>query len=91
MDVAAKRQELINQQAAIEGFLQHPVTVEVIRDLDEQVEAAITQILQITPTDIESFLNREQSLGHLRGLRRAKSKLTESLEDVKEQLKELGE
>lgn len=89
METEAKKQELENQQAALETYLSHPVTREVLRDNDEQSEALITQILEIPVTDLESFLKREQAFGHLRGLRRTKARVMENLEDVKEKLKEL--
>lgn len=89
MDVEAQRQELENQQLALEQYLQHPVTQEVLRDLDEKAETLVTQILEFTPVDVESFLKREQALGHLRGLRQTKANVMVNLENVKEQLKEL--
>lgn len=89
MDTEAQKQELENQQAALEQYLQHPVTREVLKDLDQQADILLQQILEVPVMDVESFFKREQSLGHLRGLRRTKARVMENLEDVKEQLKEL--
>ena len=89
MDADAKRQELESQALALENYLQHPVTIELIRDIDEQSEALINTICEVPITDIESFFKHFESKGHLRGLRRAKAMLTTNLEEVKEQLKEI--
>lgn len=89
MDIDAKRAELESLQRELENYLQHPVTVEVIRDLDEQVETAVTQLCNNPITDIESFFKHFEAIGHLRGLRRAKSQIMTNLEDIKDQMKEL--
>lgn len=90
MDVDAKRAELESQKLGLENYLQHPVTVEVIRDLDEQSERLVRQLCNEPIRDIESFFNHFESVGHLRGLRRAKALLTTNLENIKEELGELN-
>lgn len=89
MDVEAQKSQLVNQQAELEQYLQHPVTIEVLRDCDEQQERLLKSILNDPITNLEAFFNREQALGHLRGIRQFRALLTESLEDVKEQIKGL--
>lgn len=89
MDLDARRVELENQIGALSQYLQHPVTVEVLRDLKEGQEGLVSVLCDVPILDIESFFKHFESVGHLRGLRRAESLIRENLEDVKEQLKEL--
>lgn len=89
MDRDAKRLELENQKAALEQYLQHPVTIELLRDLDQGSEGLVKLICDVPIHDIESFFNHFESVGHLRGLRRAKSLIMTNLEEVKDKLKEI--
>lgn len=87
MDLDAKRIELENQKAAITGYLNHPVTLELLKDLKEGQEGLVSILCDVPILGIESFFKHFESVGHLRGLRRAESLLMSNLEDVTTQLK----
>lgn len=89
MDTATEKATLENEQAAIQQYLDHPITKNIIQDNAEQQDALIDLILNHPVTNVETFLAREQALGHLRGLRRGRSIIDDKLEEIETQLKEL--
>lgn len=88
MDVDAITNKHKDELAAIEQYRNHPITKAILEDLDQQKNAALVHILEIPVTGIESFLNREQLLGHLRGLRRVEAIIESKVEEVKQRLEE---
>ncbi len=85
MDSDAERKKL---QDWIDGYLAHPITVQLLQDsLDEQ-EKLVALLCNRTIVDAETFFAHFEAIGHLRGLRRTKSVLLDKLDEVKEQLKE---
>lgn len=87
MDIPENRAELENQQAVLEAYLQHPVTVEVLRDLKEQQDG-MTEVITMPVVSIETFFAHFEAVGTLRGLRRSEAVLQSSLETIKEKIKE---
>ena len=81
--------ELKNQEAAIVQYLEHPITKKILADNAEEQDSLVDLILNRPVINIETFLAREQALGHLRGLRRAKAIVQDDLEEVKESIKNL--
>lgn len=89
MDKAAKLIELENQKVTLENYLSNPVSVEFLRGLHEEQEALLTGLCNDSIVDIESFFKHFEGFGHLRALRRVKDLFMGSLEEIKEELKEL--
>jgi hypothetical protein len=89
MDQTADKSALENEVRAIEAYLGHPISKRIFADSQTEQESLIRLILDISVTNIETFLAREQALGHLRGLRRARAIVDDDLEDIKQKLKEL--
>lgn len=89
MDKDAKRIELENQKAAIEGYLSNPVTVEVLKDLRESQDALVSMLCNNVVRDVESFFAHFEGIGHLRGLRRTESLVKANHEEIKEELRRL--
>jgi len=89
MDITAERQRLENERKAIQQYLEHPITRDIIADNTVEQEKAI-RLLTHQPIDsIEAFFNHFEAVGHLRGLRRSRSIIDDSIEDIEEQLKNL--
>lgn len=89
MDITAERQRLENELRAIEQYLDHPITREILADNKTEQEKAIRLLTNEPIESIEAFFNHFEAVGHLRGLRRAKSIVDDSIEDIKVQLKDL--
>lgn len=89
MEPVAEQQVLENEQKAIEMYLDHPISRRIFADNASEQETCINLILERPVINVETFLAREQALGHLRGLRRAKAILQDDLEEIKEKLKEI--
>jgi hypothetical protein len=89
MDQTADKTALENEMRAIEQYLSHPISRQIFSDSQDEQEKAIKLILDIPVINVETFLAREQALGHLRGLRRARAIVDDDLEDIKQKLKEL--
>jgi hypothetical protein len=73
MDQTADKSTLENELRAIEAYLSHPISKRIFADSQTEQESLIRLILDIPVTNVETFLAREQALGHLRGLRRARA------------------
>lgn len=91
MDIDAERQKLESQKAFIESWLEHPLTQEVTRDNEEQQQGLIDLICNREPDSIGAFFAHFIAIGELRGLRRSKGITQDSLQSVKEELKNLQE
>lgn len=82
-----QKTRLESELREIEAYKAHPLTQMLWKDTLEQQETLLNQILEVPVVDIQTFLLREQSLGHLRGLRRNWALIEERLDEVKETLK----
>lgn len=89
MDKEAEKRRLENERLHIQQYLDHPITKNIFADSASEQENVIELILERPVTNIETFLAREQALGHLRGLRRAKAIVQDSLEEIDEQIQAL--
>jgi hypothetical protein len=89
MDKDAKKIELENQKAALEEYLNHPVTKEVMQALKDGQESLVRLICDQPVENVGTFFAHFEAVGHLRGLRKTESLITTSLGEVKEQLREL--
>lgn len=89
MDQEAVKQKLENEQAQIENFLSHPVAVKILADNAEQQEMLLKMFIDNPIVDLRGLIDHFEQRGHLRGLRRAKALVEGSLEEIKDQLKEL--
>ena len=91
MDVEAERQKLEDQKRFIEAYIDHPLSQEILRDNVEEQDAAINLICNVPVDSIQSFFAHFEACGFLHGLRRSRSITTDSLETIKQQLKEIAE
>lgn len=89
MDQVGDKTTLDNELRTIEAYLDHPISRKIFADSTNEQESLIRLILDIPVTDIQTFLAREQALGHLRGLRRARAIVDDDLEEIKQKIKEL--
>ena len=72
---------------ALVGYRDSQITQEVFRTLDDAADDLINMILERPVTNIETFLAREQALGHLRGLRAPKAIVAGEIEEIEQKLK----
>lgn len=86
---AEDKQQKRLEEAAIVAYLDHPITKKIFADNAEEQDGLIKLILERPVINIETFLAREQALGHLRGLRRAKSIVQDDLDEIKEEIARL--
>lgn len=91
MDIDAEKEKLENQKAFIQSWLDHPLTVEVQRDNEDQQQGLIDLICNREPDSIGAFFAHFIAIGELRGLRRSKGITEDSLRSVEQELKELTE
>lgn len=90
MDVEARRIDLENQKAVIEGYLKHPVTVELLKSLEEAREGLEQVICDQRIGDISTFFAHFEAVGHMRALRQTKDLILTNLEDINKQLEEVN-
>jgi hypothetical protein len=88
-EAESRKLQLENEKQEIENYLNHPVSKRIFADNASEQEGLIKLVLDLPVINIETFLAREQALGHLRGLRRGESLVRDSLEDIKEELKSI--
>lgn len=89
MDTATQRTALESKQREVEAFLASDVAKELLADLKEQQEIAISILCDRDIDSIETFFRHVTAVGHLRGLRRVPGLLQDQLDDIKKQLKDL--
>ena len=89
MDTTAERNRLESEKRAIQSYLDHPITREIFQDNEEIQESLINILTNVPVTDLESFFKHFESVGHLRGLRRSKQLLQDSVDTIERQLKEI--
>jgi len=89
MDTTADRQRLESEKRAIQQYLDHPISREILKDNEEGQEALVNTICNVPITDAESFFKHFEAVGHLRGLRRMRSLIDENVERIAQELKEL--
>jgi hypothetical protein len=89
MDKDAIKLQLEGEMDQIRGYLDHPITKRIFADNDEQQEALVKIICDFPIMDLESFFKHFESVGHLRGLRRAKAIVTSELERIEQEIEEL--
>ena len=89
MDKEAVIQQVKDREAVVTAFLAHPFNVQIKQDNDEQQTALLSLICEHPVNNIETLVAHFEAIGHLRGLRRSAALLTESLEDIKEELEKL--
>lgn len=86
MDKAALLAQLENDKKTVEAWYDHPIAREFRKDLGEQQERLVDLILENPVINVETFLAREQALGHLRGLRRLNALYLDKLEEIQNQI-----
>lgn len=89
MDKAVELGKLQEQEILLKQWFNHPVSQKILSDAASQQESLTRLILEHPVINIETFLSREQALGHLRGLRRARAIVQGELDEVEQQIKEL--
>lgn len=70
-------------------YLDHPISRKWLADNANEQEKAVRLICNEPIDSIEAFFNHWQAVGHLRGLRRARSIIDDDLEEIKQQLEDL--
>lgn len=78
--------KLQSAQYEIEKYLANPFTQRILEDSKKEQEQAVKLICDQPITDLESFFNLFQTIGHLRGLRRAEALLQNDLDEIKTEL-----
>lgn len=89
MDTTAERNRLESEKRALQAYLDHPITREILRDNEESQDSLINTITMVKIDSIATFFDHFEAVGHLRGLRQAKALLLESVELIDRQLKEI--
>jgi hypothetical protein len=89
MDTTAELQRLENEKRAIQAYLDHPISRKIIEDNETQQQQLIEIITNIPIDSIEAFFKKFEAVGHLRGLRRARSLIQDDVEAIEAQLKDL--
>jgi hypothetical protein len=89
MDKEAEKLEKQENLAFINAYLSHPITIELLKDCDDQVERGTALVLDHPVVSLETFLAREQALGHLRAMRQFKAMLQDKVAEIHAELKEL--
>ena len=90
MDKNEKQAELINVQETIEAYLDHPLSKEILKDNHDRAEEVKRGILFVDPVDVQTFIMHFVAIGEYRGLVRARTMVTDRLEEVKQEIKELN-
>lgn len=88
MDTATKLNQLESDRRAVEAYLKHPLTVELLEDNRAQQEAAINILCEHDIDSISTFFAHITAVGHLRGLRRIPSIIQDKLDELNEQIKQ---
>ncbi len=88
-EAESRKVELEAEVVTIENYLNHPITKRIFADSVTEQDTLVKLILERPVTNFETFLAREQALGHLRGLRRARALVQDELEDIREELKKV--
>lgn len=89
MDTTAERNRLESEKRAIAQYLDHPITREIFQDNEEIQESLINVLTNVPIVDIETFFKHFEAVGHLRGLRRSRQLVQDSVDTIERQLKEL--
>lgn len=89
MDRASEKDRLEKELEQIRMFLEHPLMRRIQDDNREQCNIAIQAILNTKISSIEAFFEREQCIGHLRGLGRGLAVIQEAADEIKNELKAL--
>lgn len=89
MDADAEKQKLEDAKAFVQGWLEHPITAEMLHDNEMEQNAAINLICNGEISSIGAFFSHFEAVGHLRGLRRGKALALDKLDDIEQQIKEL--
>lgn len=89
MNIDEERHRLENEKATIEGYLNHPITREILKDNEEEQQGLINVITVGEIVDISTFFAHFQAVGQLKGLRQSSAILRGSLERIKEELERL--
>lgn len=89
MDRDTEKQQLEDEKAQIQGYLDQPLTKHWLNDNKEQQETVLKIITDHPIYDIEGVLKLLEARGHLRGLRRAEAMLVGGLEEIETKIKEL--
>jgi len=89
MDIDTKVADIENELRSIAAWRALPVTQALYKDSQEEQESIINLVLEVPVTNIETFLAREQALGHLRGLRRTEAIVSGMEESLRFELKQL--
>jgi hypothetical protein len=89
MDTTAERNRLESEKLALEQYLDHPISKEILSDNEESQQRLINTITHVPIDSIEAFFNHWEAVGHLRGLRQSKQLMLDSLEIIESQLKDL--
>lgn len=89
MDRDTDKKQLQDELDQLRGYLEHPISVELLKDNKEQQEIVLKIITDRPIHDIEGVLALLEARGHLRGLRRAEAMLVGGLEEIETRIKEL--
>ncbi len=89
MDKDAEKQKLEDAKAFILEWFRHPITVEMLKESQEQEDGLIKVITQMPVDSFDRIAPLVEAKGELRGIRRWRGLVEEKLREIEEQLKEL--
>lgn len=91
MDTDSEKTKLEDRLAFIQSYLEHPISQEALRDNQEEQDGAVNLICNVPVNSVESFFAHFQAVGYLAGLRRGRALMTDTIEEVKNEIKNLTE
>ena len=89
MENEALRTQKENEKLALEQYMLHPFTKQILDDSHAEQEVLIDLLCMRPVNNIETFFAHFEAIGHLRGLRRGEAMLQETLKTIEQELKEL--
>jgi hypothetical protein len=91
VDKQAEQLRLKNEEDVLQAYLDHPISKDIELDNKESQDRFMTVLIDDPITDIQSLINHFEARGHLRGLRQAKALILQSVEEVRQRIKELND
>lgn len=89
MDQQAEQLQLESEKEAIQRYLDHPISQKIEKDNLDGQTALLTTLIDLPIVDLESLIKHFEARGHLRGLRRARALVADSLEEIEDKLKDI--
>lgn len=89
MDLDTELQRLEAKKAVLLGWLESPVTKEVLQQNKEEEETAVALLCNVPVSSIETFFAHFEVVGFLRGLRATRNSVISSIDDLNREIREI--